>query len=132
MTDCELIRQLRASGYLVCFNRTSLSADGLSLTGNVDPSLVDLLKQDTKFLNGNFYGLHRDVGADLIDFRSIDNAFGPGSSLQLVISQVNGDCYADLDLENPYQDVASNVAHNGRIIWKAVKAVGHLFRRKQA
>lgn len=127
MTDCEVIRQLTKSGYFPhVFNRYTVSEDGATLVGNVQVGLVDLLKLDAKFANGNFYGLHRDVGGALIDFRSYNGAFGKGS-MQLVISQATGDCYADIDDHNPYQDLVRFVGHTGELVSHAFK---RLFRRQ--
>lgn len=128
----EVLRQLRASGYFpACFNRYSLSADGQTLVGNVQVALVDLLKQDPAFANGNFYGFHRDVGADLIDFRSHTDALGKGS-LQATISQVTGDCYFDVDRFSPYSDLVGVFGHMfGEVIPHGIKAGWlKLFRRK--
>lgn len=128
-TEGEVLRQLRRSGYFPAgFNRYTLSADGTTLVGNVQVALVDLLKLDTHFAHGNFYGLHRDVGAALIDFRSYNGALGKGS-LQLVISRATGDCYADVDDHNPYQDVVRFVGHTGELVHHLVR---RLFRKGHA
>jgi hypothetical protein len=86
---------------------------GDTLLGNVDLELIDRLHHDPRFASGVFYGFHRDVGGDLIDFRSYNGELGEGS-LQLVIDRFTGAIYADIDRFNPYQDV--------------VRIFGHLFR----
>lgn len=125
-TTSEVVRQLTASGYFPdCFNRHSVSADGKTLVGNVQVALVEVLRQDTAFGCGNFYGLHRDVGAELIDFRSHTDAFGKGS-LQFVISKATGDCYVDVDKFSPYADVVGFIGHTGEVL---SHVFGKWFRR---
>jgi hypothetical protein len=119
MTENTVLSQLERSGYLGDFYE--YQQNGETLLGTVDLTIIERLLRDERFANGIFYGLHRDVGADLIDFRSYNGTFGKGS-LQLVIDQVTGMCYADLDKFNPYQDVVSVLGHMiGEVIPNRVK-----------
>jgi hypothetical protein len=132
MTECEVLRQLQRSGYFpACFNRYSLSADGKTLIGNVDITLIGLLKDDAHFANGNFYGYHRDLGADLIDFRSHTGSLGDGS-LQGVIEQTTGDCYWDVDQFSPYADLVGVFGHLfGEVMPHSIRSGWRkVFRRK--
>lgn len=100
----------------------SYSENGKTLLGTVRvPETIERLKTDRRFACGIFYGLHRDVGEDLIDFRSFNGELGRGS-LQLVIDKRTGACYADIDAHNPYQDVVRIVGHFGEL-------VGHWWKR---
>lgn len=106
----EVRRQLEASGYLKMFSK--YDEVGNTIRGQVPAhqSFVKILKQDPKFANGIFYQLHRDVGDKLIDFRSYNGSFGKGS-LQIVIDQATGYCYADVDKYSPYHDLVSIMGH---------------------
>jgi hypothetical protein len=117
--DNPVLYQLTQSGYLPDFYE--YQQNGQTLLGTVDLSIVERLLCDTRFANGVFYGLHRDVGHDLIDFRSYRGTLGKGS-LQLVIDQVTGLCYADIDIWNPYADLVGVVGHLfGEVIPHRVK-----------
>jgi hypothetical protein len=111
-SSSEVVRQLARAGYLS--DLLEFRAVGETLLGRVDISpeneFIERLKADPRFANGVFYGLHRDVGADLIDFRSYSGELGKGS-LQLVVDRVTGVCYADIDGFNPYQDVVNTLGH---------------------
>lgn len=116
----EVVLQLTEAGYLKDFISYSES-QGETLMGLVRLDVIDKLKADPRFANGVFYGLHRSIGNDLIDFRSHTGELGIGS-LQLVIDKKTGACYADLDHWSPYGDMVGFVGHTGEV-------VGHFFRR---
>ena len=116
----EVVHQLSAAGYLKDFVSYSQS-QGETLMGIVRLDVIDKLKADPRFANGVFYGLHRSIGNDLIDFRSHTGELGTGS-LQLVIDKKTGACYADIDHFSPYADVVGFVGHSGEV-------VRHFFRR---
>lgn len=103
-----VVLQLSAAGYIADF--LSYSENGETLLGTVKLDVIEKLKQDARFACGVFYGLHRDVGHDLIDFRSFTGTLGKGS-LQLVIDKKTGACYADIDGHNPYQDLVGTLGH---------------------
>ena len=73
------------------------------------------LRADDRFKEGLFYGLHRDVGHALTDFRSFRGALGEGS-LQIVIDKETGRFYADVDKWNPYADVVNFIGHTCEVI----------------
>jgi hypothetical protein len=119
MATSPVLAQIERAGYLPDFYE--YQENGMTLLGVVDVSLIDRLKEDRRFAYGIFYGLHRDVGTDLIDFRSYSGELGPGS-LQLVIDKVTGTCYADIDAFNPYQDVVNVIGHLfGEVVWHRVR-----------
>ena len=116
----EVVLQLNEAGYLRDFVSYSES-EGDTLMGIVRLDVIDRLKADSRFANGVFYGLHRSIGNDLIDFRSHTGELGVGS-LQLVIDKKTGAAYADVDQWSPYADVVGFVGHSGEV-------VKHFFRR---
>jgi hypothetical protein len=120
----RVLDQIEKSGYMPWL--LSYQESGETLLGFLDIGAVDLLKKDPRFANGIFYGLHRDVGKNLIDFRSYNGTFGKGS-LQLVVDTVTGAVYADVDRWNPYQDVVSVVGHLGEVL----AGIPRMFRRKK-
>ena len=86
-----------------------------TIIGTVDFNIINILRSDARFKEGVFYGYHRDVGKDLIDFRSHRNCFGKGS-LQIVIDYQTGNMYADIDKWSPYEDVVSFFGHTWEVI----------------
>jgi hypothetical protein len=121
----RVLEQIARAGYLPYLSEWERNGD--TMIGMIHPSAVELLKADARFANGIFYGLHRDVGKNLIDFRSYNGELGEGS-LQLVIDRRTGRFYADIDAHNPYQDVARVVGHLfGEVVPNAIRK---LFRRR--
>jgi hypothetical protein len=116
----EVVLQLSDAGYLDYFLSYSES-EGETLMGVIKLEAIEKLRKDARFANGIFYGLHRNVGNDLIDFRGYNGTFGVGS-LQLVCDKKTGATYADIDAHNPYEDVVRLVGHTGEL-------VRHLWRR---
>lgn len=115
----EVLNQIERSGYgryLIVTGGTSGS-----ITGLFDLDALPTLAGDGNFAHGILYGLHTNVGHDLMDFRSYRGAFGKGS-LQLVIDQKTGECYADVDVFNIYEDLIGVVGHS------VIEVVPHLFR----
>lgn len=98
--------QLKASGYLP--DHTDVI--GAGIVGHLDTDTIAALDGDPRFASGVLYGLHRDVGAHLQDFRAFSGTFGKGS-LQIVVDHVTGRFYADVDNFNPYQDVVGFLGH---------------------
>ncbi len=84
-------------------------------------ALVAKLRADVRFMSGIFFGLHRDVGDDLMDFRSFRGVLGAGS-LQIVLDKKTGRLYADVDRFSPYTDLVGFIGHTGEV-------VGHFFRK---
>lgn len=122
----EVVLQLIEAGYLKDFVTYNVS-QGETLLGTLrDPgAVIDRLREDPRFANGVFYGLHRDVGNDLIDFRAYSGEIKDSvGSLQLVIDKKTGNAYADIDGYNPYQDVVSTIGHLGELgkhLWRKIK-----------
>lgn len=108
----EIVLLLSEAGYVAYLS--DYSEVGETLLGQVDPTrLEDLilkLKADPRFANGVFYGHHRDIGDDLLDFRSYEDTLAH-DSVQIVLDKKTGRFYADIDDDNPYQDVESFVRH---------------------
>jgi hypothetical protein len=71
------------------------------------------------FLEGNFYGLHRDVDMNkdggLTDLRSRTHSLGWGS-LQMVVDTIEGTVYADVDADSPYDDLYRWTKHAGAVL----------------
>jgi len=103
-----VVLQLSEAGYITDFKH--YAENGETLLGIVDLAMIERLKADPRFAHGVFYGLHRDVGEDLIDFRSHTGVLGQGS-LQLVIDKKTGQCYCDVDRHSPYSDAVGIVGH---------------------
>jgi hypothetical protein len=119
----EVVLQLSDAGYITDFVSYSES-EGETLMGIARLEIIDKLKADPRFANGVFYGLHRSIGNDLIDFRSHTGELGIGS-LQIVIDKKTGAAYADIDHFSPYADVVGFVGHSGEVVkhfWKRVFA----------
>lgn len=113
----EIIEQLRKAR-LFEFLRDVTTTESTIHGFVIDGLMVDLLTQlrhDERFAEGKFYGLHRDIGHALVDFRAFRNALGEGS-LQIVIDKETGRFYADVDKWNPYADVVNFVGHTGEVI----------------
>ena len=88
----------------------SMTWTGKGYEGRMSPGVFDWLKDDPNFANGVLYGMHRDVGDNLRDFRSYSGTFGDGS-LQIVMDQHSGRFWIDVDRFNPYQDVVNFFGH---------------------
>jgi hypothetical protein len=108
-----VLDQLERAGYL----RYLLvrSATETAVRGTIRLVVINMLERDERFAQGALYGLHREVGTHLTDFRGYRGAFGKGS-LQLVIDGKTGECYADIDSWNPYEDVVSWVGHSVEVV----------------
>lgn len=119
MREHEVFWRLAEAGYTK--HMESWSVDGHALIGRATPAFLLKLRNDKRFASGIFYGLHRDVGDCLEDFRSYHGALGPGS-VQVVIDKKTYAVYCDIDRNNPYQDVVRFVGHSGDVI-------GHFFRK---
>jgi hypothetical protein len=104
----EAIRQLHVAGYLsACVSREPAET---GLRGVMDHTALPRLHADTRFACGLFYGLHRDVGQDLCDFRADRGTFGKGS-LQIVLDKQTGNFWCDVDAWSPYTDVVNVIGH---------------------
>lgn len=110
----EQIRKADLDGYLAEFETTETSIHGFVPTPSL-PALLAQLRKDNRFAEGLFYGLHRDVGQALTDFRSFRGVLGEGS-LQIVIDKETGRFYADVDKWNPYADVVNFLGHTGEVV----------------
>jgi hypothetical protein len=105
----------------------TMSPNGETLMGtlvNVRSFLITARAQtdetgDPIFLEGNFYGLHRNVDTKkdggLTDLRSRTHSLGWGS-LQMVIDTVEGTVYADVDADSPYDDLYRWTKHAGVVV----------------
>lgn len=116
----EVLRQLEVAGY-----RNHLSweqCDDDSLEAWAIGALIPDLRKDTRFQEGLLFGLHRNIGKHLTDFRGFRGAFGKGS-LQIVVDKKTGRCYADVDGWSPYADLIGAVMHMGEV-------VKHLWRKR--
>lgn len=105
----------------------SCRVDDKGLRGRMDLSVLPTLRADARFVEGPFWGLHRDVGSDPTDFRAHGGSFGKGS-LQIVIDQATGEYWADVDRFCPYSDAVGFLGHAfGEVIPGWFRKV---FRRK--
>lgn len=104
----EAHRQLEAAGCLPFLRDVLVSQFTVAAIAQL--ALVAKLRADTRFMSGIFFGLHRDVGDDLMDFRSFRGALGKGS-LQIVLDKKTGRLYADVDRYSAYQDVVNVIGH---------------------
>lgn len=120
----DVFAQLQDAGYAQLLTAWSLNGD--TLVGTATPAFLARLRADDRFANGVFYGLHRDVGTDLADFRSYNGVLGPGS-VQIVIDTNTLAVYADCDRFNPYEDVVRFLGHTGEVLGDGIR---RLFRRK--
>jgi hypothetical protein len=102
----DALDQLRASGYLP----DHCDVLGSGVVGVLTTPTITRLIADSRFANGVLYGLHRDVGAHLQDFRSFSGTFGRGS-LQIVVDHQTGRFYSDIDVFNPYEDLIGFFGH---------------------
>lgn len=109
----EVFWQIADAGYAERLLHFSVTGDHMA--GIVDSTLIASLEHDERFANGLFYGLHTDVGSNLVDFRSYNGVIGPGS-LQIVIDRKTGAFYADVDRFNPYEDVVRFLGHTGEVL----------------
>jgi len=113
----EIVQQINKAN-LDAFLRDVTMTESTIHAFVVEGGMADLLSQlrnDDRFAEGVFYGLHRDVGHALVDFRSFRGVLGEGS-LQLVIDKETGRFYADVDRWNPYADVVNFIGHTGEVI----------------
>lgn len=109
----DVFPQLQAAGYvdLLTPDYTLLPAPPKQrLIGFATPEFLTRLRHDTRFKNGDFYGLHRDVGENLQDYRSHTGVLGPGS-VQIVIDTTTLAVYADTDKFSPYSDLVGIFGH---------------------
>lgn len=115
--EIAVITQLKKAGYLP----HDVQVMNHGIVGTLTPEMLQALVDDARFANGVFYGLHKDVGAHLRDYRSYSGQFGKGV-LQIVVDHTTYHCYADVDRFNPYQDVAGILAHNiGEVFWHWIR-----------
>lgn len=108
ITESEALRQITRAGLLDYLTITGVTQS--SVHGKLNLEAVPLLSGDKRFARGVLYGLHRDVGTDLTDFRSFGGELGKGS-LQIVVDTKTGDCYCDVDRFSPYGDVVGFLGH---------------------
>lgn len=109
--------QLQAAGLLrfvltVKVHRTCVR--GVFLT-DVLPALRgdcydEVTNPEGHFREGPFSWLHPEID-NATEFRGEQDAFGPESSMQIVINQVTGEFYADLDRWASYQDLRGTFGH---------------------
>lgn len=113
----EVLAQANRTGYLGYFRdmETGSTYFRAHVLPHMLPVLLNALRHDDRFKEGILFGLHRDVGNALTDFRSHTNEFGDGS-LQFVIDQKTGACYGDVDRFSPYSDVVGFAGHSGEVI----------------
>lgn len=121
----EVLQQVKKTGYEPYFREmeTGPTYFRAHILPHMLPVLLRAMRNDSRFREGLLFGLHRDVGNALTDFRAHTGTFGDGS-LQLVIDQKTGACYGDVDRFSPYSDVAGFVGHSGEVIggfWRNVK-----------
>jgi hypothetical protein len=109
----EVVRQITVAGYLECC--IGLTTGDCCLHFQLSNAGYERLANDKRFVSGLFYGLHRDVGPHLKDYRSHTGSFGRGS-LQITFSETTGQAYADVDRWSPYSDVVGFVGHAGEVI----------------
>lgn len=122
----EVFWRLAEAGYANLLE--SYAVNGETMLGKATPAFLDKLRADERFACGIFYGLHRDVGEHLEDYRSHYNALGDGS-VQIVIDTRTLAVYADVDQFSPYTDVVNIIGHLfGEVV---PHALGRLFRRKK-
>jgi len=115
----EAHKQLEQAGCLPFLRDVLVSQYTVAAVAQL--ALVAKLRADTRFMSGIFFGLHRDVGDHLMDFRSFRGVLGSGS-LQIVLDQKTGRLYADVDRFSPYSDILGFVGHSAEV-------VGHFFRK---
>lgn len=116
-----VVKQLAAAGVMP-YLRWPREVSRKHVRAVADIGLIEKLDRDGRFVSGGLHRLHPEVGEPRREWRSYTGAFGPGS-LQIVLNTKNGECYADVDQFNPYQDAVNWIGHAGEVI-------GGLFRRK--
>lgn len=109
-TPERAIAQFRESGYWPWVLKFHTEKTGIRGTIANPPSFLVTIGANPKFLSGSGWILHKDVGNDLIDFRSIKGVFGKGS-LQIVFDKKTGAFWSDVDRFNPYQGLYYQVCH---------------------
>lgn len=91
----EVLLQLEVAGYLNYFSWVEEKGDR-SIEAWAVKSLISDLRRDTRFIETRFYGMHKNIGKHLTDFRGIRKSFG-GGSLQICVDRVTDRAYADID-----------------------------------
>jgi hypothetical protein len=108
-----VLEQLQQAGLLS--RVTDVRLDPFSVRFVASLPLLAMLDADARFAKGILYGLHRDVGHHLIDYRSHTGVLGKGS-LQVVVDTSTYESYADVDSFSPYTDLVGIVGHTGEVI----------------
>lgn len=106
--------QLGAAGILKYL--TPIAVTDRMITASAAPHhtlIIQQLLTDERFANGPLHRLHVDVGLNRRDFRAFRGALGTEhkGSLQVVIDEITGNFYADIDKWNPYEDAVSWLGH---------------------
>lgn len=109
----DVIQQLGRAKVLPFLSRVATTEH--SVTAVADLHLIVTLRARPEFREGILYGLHKDVGEHLTDFRGIRGQFGEGS-LQIVLDTKTWNFYADVDKWNPYVDVIGFVGHSAEVV----------------
>ncbi len=122
----EALKQLEASGYIVCFEGNPVpDGDGWQ-DWVTDSSLVPRLYEDARFQYGGPMdaGFHTNLGPlwQLVSFRSVRGTFGKGS-LQIVVNVHTRRGYYDVDRTSPLDDLYGAMVHLYDVvkhIWKQI------------
>lgn len=127
VTENEPLRQIRAAGYEAYLSDILLTERTVDAKANL--VLVERLCCDPNFKQGIFHRLHKHVGPNRTEFRSLRGQFGEGS-LQIVVSRETCVLYADCDGWNVYEDLVGVFGHAvGEVAWPKLKGVGRKFKK---
>ena len=116
----EVLEQMACAG-LMPYLRT-LHVNGQKVQGTAKLSLLQVLRQDIRFVEGPLHKLHR-VGDHPTEFRSHTGELCPGS-LQIVVDKRTGVFEADIDKFSPYSDAVGAVGHAGEVVVPFLKKIG--------
>lgn len=130
-TATEIHAQLITAGILprVVFFEPHGDED-TTLRGRVDLAVLEQLRADPRFLEGNWHYLHAAyVGEPRTEFRAVRGVLAPKSSLQFVVNYEDGRFETDVDGWNT-QDLVNIFAHLGaEVIGPKIK--GWFTRKKK-
>lgn len=92
------------------------------LTGTVALGAAAYLKKHPQFPTPKGVAfvpalMHREIGKVRIEFRSLEGAFAPETTLQFAIGIPSRKFYTDLDRFNPLQGKDSLLKHNALEVW---------------
>jgi hypothetical protein len=127
----DILAQLQGAGLTDYIAELDPSHAESAVHGRMRVDVVARLSTDARFASGVLYQLHRDVGANLTEFRAYPGEIGDGS-LQIVIDKTTGRFYADIDRFNPYADVVNAGGHAFvEVLPNWLRAMGRFVTRRK-